>query len=614
MVQQRMATPDVLPNITCAARNHQNIAAKRPSRNQAAALLLIVALGFFLRVRGLDRVGFNEDEINKVQAARAYLHGDFSLNREHPMLMKSMIAISLGASDLWNRYHGESTRISEEVAVRLPNVIFGSLTAVVIFLLAQELFDTQIALLAAFFWSVGTFAIIVNRLAKEDTLLVFFTWLAFYFYYRAKTASKVDRSRSWTWYAWAGASFGLMLASKYFPHYLGILFLYWYLPPLRGSYPGLRRRDYFATLGTCTLVFLLADPVILLPSTLKYMLYYVKQGTVTHHGYLMMGHFYYNDPAHFLHGMPIYFYPLLLVVKTPIPVLAALAIGFIEVWRRRREAPYLFILFMFLVWLVPFSLVSSKWMRWTLSWMPPVYVIAAIGAAKVLRWICKAHGAKLWPLPVRASAMLMSLLLLAQPVIAMAEAGPFYSLYLNPFGLGRTGFYFPHDELADIGLRPAIRRICEEAPLGTAVGGEAPPVFDYYFHKFGRSDLHYVDLSGLTPRTSPLSVYLVVEDGRKYIENIAFIRAVEFGERPVWVVSVGPVSAARVYRDTHLASPQVNVAINREPLPRIAGGQRRSKETSPSIGRVMPIGRRPAVAQRGIAMPGLTAINIQLQE
>src|ERR1700735_520242 len=119
------AMPDVLPIITCAERNKQNIAAKRPSRNQAAALLLIVALGFFLRVRGLDRVGFHDDELNKVQAARAYLHGDFSPNREHPMLMKSMIAISLGLSDLWNQGLGQAMQISEEVSVRLPNVIFG---------------------------------------------------------------------------------------------------------------------------------------------------------------------------------------------------------------------------------------------------------------------------------------------------------------------------------------------------------------------------------------------------------------------------------------------------------------------------------------------------------
>ena len=598
MVQQTIATPDMLPNITCTARN------------KAAVLLLIVALGFFLRVRGLDRVGFNEDEINKVQAARAYLHGDFTLNREHPMLMKSMIAISLGASDLWNRYHGESSRISEEVAVRLPNVIFGSLTAVVIFLLAQELFDSQIALLAAFFWSVGTFAVIVNRLAKEDTLLVFFTWLAFYFYYRAKTASKVDRQRSWRWYAAVGASFGLMLASKYFPHYLAIVILFWYLPWVRKGYPALRRRDYFVLFGTLGLVFLLADPVILLPSTLKYMLYYVGQGTVTHHGYLMMGHFYYNDPAHFLQGMPIYFYPLLLAVKTPISVLVALAFGLVEVYRRRRESSYLFVLFMFLMWLVPFSLVSSKWLRWTLSWMPSVYVIAAIGAGQILMYLRKANTTKMWPLPAPASAMLMSLLLVAQPVIAMAKAGPFYSLYLSPLGLGHTGFYFPHDELADVGLRPAIRRICQEAPYGAAIGGEAPPVFHYYFEKFGRTDLHYVDLSSLTAQTSPLPAYLVVEDGRKYIENIAFIRGIEFASKPTWGVSVGPLSAARVYRDTNRARPQLQVATNGRSVPNIVVGNPLGKGSSANSGS----GRQPAIDQARIAMPGLTAIDIRLQE
>ena len=222
--------------------------------------------------------------------------------------------------------------------------------------------------------------------------------------------------------------------------------------------------------------------------------------------------------------MPIYFYPLLLAVKTPIPVLVALAFGLVEVCRRRRESSYLFVLFMFLMWLVPFSLLNAKWLRWTLSWMPSVYVIAAIGAAKILMGVRKASAMKMWPLPAPASAMLMSLLLVAQPVIAMAKVGPFYSLYLSPLGLGRTGFYFPHDELADVGLRPAIRRICQEAAYGAAIGGEAPPVFQYYLEKFGRADLRYVDLSSLTPQTSPLPAYLVIEDGRKYIENIAFIR------------------------------------------------------------------------------------------
>ena len=110
------------------------------------------------------------------------------------MLMKSFIAASLSASDMWNRGLGHSHQVPEEAAVRLPNVIFGSLTAVVIFLLAQELFGVQIGLLSALLWSIGTIAIMINRVAKEDTLLVCFAWLAYYLYLRGQTIER----RTWS--------------------------------------------------------------------------------------------------------------------------------------------------------------------------------------------------------------------------------------------------------------------------------------------------------------------------------------------------------------------------------------------------------------------------------
>ena len=47
---------------------------------------------------------------------------------------------------------------------------------------------------------------------------------------------------------------------------------------------------------------------------------------MTHHGYLMMGNFYFNEPAHLRGGMPFYFYLLLLAIKTPIPVLSRLSL------------------------------------------------------------------------------------------------------------------------------------------------------------------------------------------------------------------------------------------------------------------------------------------------
>src|SRR5438445_13184830 len=94
--------------------------------HKIAALFLIVALGFALRLRGLNHVGFNEDEVHKVEAARAYLRGNFSLNLEHPMLMKSLIAVSLAAADAWNRGGGGSHGVAEDVAVRPAKVSVGS--------------------------------------------------------------------------------------------------------------------------------------------------------------------------------------------------------------------------------------------------------------------------------------------------------------------------------------------------------------------------------------------------------------------------------------------------------------------------------------------------------
>jgi len=47
---------------------------------------------------------------------------------------------------------------------------------------------------------------------------------------------------------------------------------------------------------------------------------------MTHHGYLMMGHFYFNDVAHLRGGMRSNFYLLMLAIKTPLPVLVALGV------------------------------------------------------------------------------------------------------------------------------------------------------------------------------------------------------------------------------------------------------------------------------------------------
>jgi hypothetical protein len=361
-------------------------------------------------------------------------------------------------------------------------------------------------------------------------------------------------------YAASGASFGLMLGSKYFPHYLGLNFLYHFLFGKRDNYPPLRWRDTLLFFGTLALLFILANPVVLLPSTLRYMLHYAGEGTMTHHGYLMMGHFYFNDPAHVHGGMPIYFYPLFLTLKTPVPVLVALIVGLVEVWKRRREPGPSFMIFMFLSWVVPFSLVSAKWLRWMLSWMPAVYIIAAYGLVRIFGWASASvsQTRRQW---APALATMIAFVFLAEPAWIAFKSAPYFSLYLSPLGLGRTAYYFPHDEMNDMGLREAIGQLSEYAPRGATVGGATEPVFNYYFQRFGRSDLRYFDLAGQAQRVagSP-SAYVVVQEGRKYFENISYVQKVEAYHVPFQTVRIGGADAVRVYRDVEFAQGGVHPA------------------------------------------------------
>jgi hypothetical protein len=57
-------------------------------RHKVVILLITVILAFCARVYQLDAAGFSEDEANKVFAIRVYEQGDFTVNSEHPMVMK----------------------------------------------------------------------------------------------------------------------------------------------------------------------------------------------------------------------------------------------------------------------------------------------------------------------------------------------------------------------------------------------------------------------------------------------------------------------------------------------------------------------------------------------
>ena len=68
-------------------------------------------------------------------------------------------------------------------------------------------------------------------------------------------------------------------------------------------------------------------------------------------------------------------------------------------------------------------------------------------------------------------------------------SGPHYALYTNALASTRAGYFYPHDEFYDDGLREAIKYVCDQAPHGATIAHETPGVVRYYLERFERTDL-----------------------------------------------------------------------------------------------------------------------------
>src|SRR5258708_6740751 len=147
-----------------------------------ATLVALVALGLWLRLRGLSAEGFADDEVHKWLAANRYLHGVFSGDDvEHPMLMKWLIA---GSIALLSRFG-----LAPETLTRLPNALAGGASIWATAQLGRRLFGRSAGLLAASLAAFSTTLIGYQRVAKEDTLLGLFLLLLLWCLAEAKAAA-----------------------------------------------------------------------------------------------------------------------------------------------------------------------------------------------------------------------------------------------------------------------------------------------------------------------------------------------------------------------------------------------------------------------------------------
>jgi hypothetical protein len=539
---EAIAASQVLPRRSARVRE----------RGVILALAALVVLGFGLRLSGIGAIGFAEDEINKLYAVRAYEQGDIRPNAEHPMLMKAMMFVAVKAQRALVANAG--VQISDEAALRFPNMLFGALTVIPLFLLTAAFFDRRTALVSAALWAFGVNAITYNRIAKEDTLLVFFMLFAFYFYVRAKQAGGRETKAKRRNYILSGASWGLMLASKYFPHYFGLNMLYHHYYRVRERRPGepAGKTPLYFYLIACA-AFLIANPAVLLPQVWSYLDVWTSGQLMSHSGYLMGDHLYKNTMAGTpFWGTPVYFYALFLLIKVPLSVLAAFLVGLVECVRRWRHPGYAFLLLMFLLWIVPYSLIGGKWLRYTLSLMPFVYMIAAVGIMTLLRLVATRVKALRSDGAARAATAIILIVFIALPAWTAYAGRPHYAAYTNALGgggNGGVGYYFPHDEFYDDGLREAIEFVCKTAPQGATIVHETPGVVSYYLEKFGRTDIESRVLSdaGFRLADATPSTYIVLQRGRTYFENQEKMKEVRAAFRKVYEGFVENVTAVEVY-------------------------------------------------------------------
>jgi len=502
----------------------------------AAAVALCVAVGLWLRLRGLSAEGFGDDEVHKWLAALRYLHGDLSGDDvEHPMLMKVFIAAFALV--------GNRLGWAPETITRLPNALAGALSIWVVALLGRRLFGRAAGLCAAALAAVSTTYVGYQRIAKEDTLLGLFLMLLLWCVAEARAAAEDGRTEAqYRWELGGAASVAGMLASKYFFFLTPIpLLAYFWLRPV--SSWRLPARRWLQLIGLAAAIWICLDWTPFLPSTWEYAKTYTTGQQTVHGSLFFMGRVYHNLMEFGLRGTPAWFYLVFATVKlAPVTVLFAAA-GLAAAILQRRPA-HRIVLSWLVVWFLVHSVSGSKWGRFFTAVLPAFLLLAGYGAALAVSWMRQRRPA--WASP--AAGAVVVLLVGGEARAALAHA-PHYRLYINAFGGGdgNVDWFFPHCDYFDTGFREAIQQIAAGAEPGAEVATEIEWPGELYAERFGRPDLQQTLVRRGRACRSGQPCYVVVQIGRLYFLNADAVRSL--AKREPWTtVRVRGEDVVKVYR------------------------------------------------------------------
>ena len=534
--------------------SHNSLSANRTLIFAALAALIIAGFGF--RLTGLSAEGLGEDELNKLNAVADYrAHGLTGANGEHPMLMKALEAASIILVEKWNESsfvaNTPSDQISPETALRLPGVVVGALTSLLIYLITAELFGAEVALIAAALWAFDPTAIGFNRVAKEDTFLLFFFLLANVFWLKGQRIAEGTNQNPNRYYWLSGAAFGAMVASKYVPHLFGISVAYYWmfqnLPETKWRLGKARLLTMFFIMG---LVFLILSPTILLPETWRQMGLFASSKRVSHDGYEFMGRLYTQGFNDWLRGLPVYFYPVFTWVKLPVLTVAGFLIGLPLLFRRKLGDGRYFILFWLFLWFISFGFNGGKFTRYYTTVLPAVLITSALGIQWAGRWMVQRLPGRWSDSGSQYLPAALAALVITCSIISSAQAAPHYRLFTNMLGGGMNaaGYYFPHDEFYDASMRDTIAEIGRRAHSGAKVASESPLVAAYYAQRAQRPDLVTLSLSDPeNVRQLAPGDFIIVARGRRYFSNDAIVSALRQVKKADFEMFLGSVHSTDVY-------------------------------------------------------------------
>ena len=508
-------------------------------RPAALALAALVLVGLWLRLRGLAAEGFADDEVHKWLAANRYLAGDFGGDDvEHPMLMKSLVAVAIAAL---------RPLLAPEALTRLPSALAGGLTVWATALLGRRLFGRGAALVSAALLALSSTAVGYHRIGKEDMLLGLFFVLCLWCLCEAKAAADDGRTREQRrWELSSAAALGAAFASKYFIFYFPIPVLsYLWLRPSSAWRVPLRR--WAALVGVALAVFLALNFTPLLPSTYTYLASYIRGDAMgTDRGVseslLFMGRLHGNLG---LRGdaSPWWFYLAFAGAKFALPTVVLMAAGLSLALLRRAPAHRVV-----LVWIAIFHgfgiIAGAKYGRFFVSVMPAFLLLAGHAAAELARLAGGASAGR-----VRVALAAVGVLAAAPEAWASATHAPHHRLYLNALAGGdRSATWFlPHCDYFDAGVREAVAWVAAHAEPGAEVASEVDWTTRLYAEWHGRPDLVSSPiLPGRGCRTGR-PCYVVVQPGRVYRHNQAALAGLA-ERRPAHVERIRGEDAVRVYR------------------------------------------------------------------